>query len=317
MNNNLQPTQWGTFVVAGKHGPIDSATAAAQHANPKRSVKFTHVPTDPVVSEYRGKHPDRRVLTVDGKCIYPDETLYAHARIARKAGYPELVKAQLPPFAETLLIVGSGLSALPLLPEIIERAKTLPVMALKGAHDWLIDNVVTPTYAVASDPQQSRHDCFKRLNDETIYLLASQMHPDTWDYVRGRKVIIWHGETVREQRTLPEWQGVPLVWGGSTTGLRALTLGYLLGFRNEDLYGFDSCSQDGVYKLDGTMVRDKDREIEVFVGEKRFTSLVSMVPQVAQLRDVLAMLPGIKVNAFGEGYFQEHLAEGKRAGWPV
>lgn len=271
---------------------------------------------DPV-AEYRREHPDRLPLMMKGRCVLPDDVLYEHMRIAREQNLPQLAKAQWPPYEESVLIVGSGLSTVPLLGEIKARAATCAVMALKGAHDWLIDNGVVPTYAVASDPQESRHDCFKNLNDDTIYLLASQMHPATWPYMRGRKVVMWHSEQGADHKDREGWKGVPLVFGGSTTGLRGITLAYLLGFRSLELYGIDSCVQDGIYKLDGTPLREADAEIDVFVGERKFRTSLSMVPQVTQLRDVLALLPGIKVEAHGDGYFQEHLKAGKTAGWPV
>jgi uncharacterized Rossmann fold enzyme len=256
-------------------------------------------------------------LTVKGRCILPDETLYEHMRVAR-GRFPELVKAQVPPFAERLLIVGAGLSLLEYRDTIIERAKSEPVMALKGTHDWLIEQGVTPTYAVASDPQQSRYNVFKRLNDDTIYLLASQMHPDTWDYMQGRKVIVWHSEQRSDHRTREDWKDIPLVFGGSTTGSRALTLAYLLGFRNVDLYGMDSSvAYDGTYKIDGTKLREGDKALPVWVGDRMFNSALSLVPQVAQIRDVLMMLPGIKVEPHGDGYLQEVIRQGKAAGWPV
>lgn len=272
---------------------------------------------------YREKHPDRLPLVIDGKCIYDNDVLYRHAKAALQSGFPYLSKAQFPPYRDMLLVVGSGLSVEPFAEEIRKRSRwgfwhrPRPIMALKGAHDWLIERGVVPTYAVASDPQQARYDCFKRLNNKTVYLCASQMHPDTWVHLKGRRVIIWHSEVDLEQRKLPQWQNIPLVPGGCTTGLRAISLAYLLGFRNLELYGYDSCIKDGVYKIDGSTLRNGDRVTDVWLGEERFTTTLSLIPQVQGLMPTLQVWPGLKVTAHGEGYFQSALRMGKAQGWPV
>ena len=278
----------------------------------EKEKRFDRINSDPKVHEYRRLHPERLVFVVDGKCISSDEVLYAQCRVARAQRLPELIAA-LPPNGLSLAIVGSGPSV------DIEEVKKHhgPIMALKGAHDWLIERGITPHYAVAADPQQSRARCFKLLNDETIYFCASQMHPDTWEHLKGRKVIIWHSQNDAKQPDLPEWRGVPLVPGGSTTGMRAMPIAYLLGYRDLQLFGFDSSVKDGAYKVDGSPVKDGDSEITVWVGEREFKTCTLMIPQVEQLKDIARMMPGVKITAHGDGLFQEVLKQGKLAGWPV
>lgn len=270
------------------------------------------------VDIYRRAHRDRVLLKVKGSCIYDTPKLHEHARIAMRSGFPVLSKAQVPPYEDTLLIVGAGPSLTDCEALLLERiAAGDAVMAVKGAHDWLMDRGVTPTYAVAADPQPERARCFGQLNDETIYLCATQMHPDAWEYLRGRKVVLWHSETDGDQRNAPDWKGAPLVPGGSTTGLRAIVLAWLLGFRNVELFGYDSTARNGAFRVDGSTLRDGDALIDVWVGEKGFRAPLSMIPQVQCLMATLQMVPTMRVTAHGDGYFQEVLNQGKAHGWPV
>ena len=268
------------------------------------------------LEDYLVAHPERSLLEVKGRCVYNNEKLYEHAKAAISSGFPELRKAQWPPYALPIMIIGSGTSAKKELPKIRHLwQQGFPVMAVKGAHDWLMSNGIIPQYAVAADPKPERATIFKWLNDNTIYLCASQCHPDMWEYMRGYKVIIWHSETNLLHRNLDDFKDTPLVPGGSTTGLRALVLAYLLGFRKLELFGFDSCvAEDGEYKIGS---EDRDNEVDVFIGEKKYRAALSMVPQVQDLMPTLQLIPGVKVNAHGEGYFQEVLRQGKAQGWPV
>jgi hypothetical protein len=137
--------------------------------------------------------------------------------------------------------------------------------------------------------------------------------------MRGRKVCLWHCEIEIAQRTLPDWKGIPLVPGGPTTGLRSISIAYIMGFRTQELYGFDSCvTRERVLKLDGSLMRPEDGIHEVWVGEDGpYLTSLSMVPQVENLMGTLKAWPGIKVTAHGEGYLQAALRQGKAQGWPV
>jgi hypothetical protein len=66
--------------------------------------------------------------------------------------------------------------------ELIKKmqAAGAPVVAIKGAHDWLIDNGVIPDYALAIDPQEHRI-AFYKPHKAVQYMIASQCHPAMFD----------------------------------------------------------------------------------------------------------------------------------------
>jgi len=57
--------------------------------------------------------------------------------------------------------------------------------------------------------------------------------------------------------------------------------------------------------------------VEVELGDKKFQTTYGLYQQAQELRGTLYAMPNSKVNAHGEGLFQEMLLQGKKAGWPV
>jgi uncharacterized Rossmann fold enzyme len=272
-------------------------------------------------------------ITIDGACSVSADERYAHCARALASGLPVLTSTRDVYYPTPCVLVGSGPSAVKLLPEIKARyTRGEEIIALKGAHDWLLKNGVVPRAAIALDPQQSRAKCFKRPHREVLYLCASQMHPDTWEHLRGYKVLIWHSRIEEYQHDKKGWEKAYLVPNLSTTGNSALCLMYLFGRRHFELYGFDSSIPQMTswlsrlaarifgrpLKLDGARVPPGDQIVEVVAGEKIFQTTAALVQQAIELPQLLEQLPGkYTVNAHGDGYYQALLAEGKAMGWPV
>jgi hypothetical protein len=96
------------------------------------------------------------------------------------------------------------------------------------------------------------------------------------------------------------------VGGGTTSGLRAVNIGYLLGFRNFTLYGYDSCNRaDGVKRFTG----DKAGvSIDVFVGGptgRKFNCNMAMAQQANEFQKLFDVMGDITVDARGPGLIAE------------
>lgn len=231
------------------------------------------------------------------------------------------------------VIVGSGPSLPAFLEELREeRAKGRPICAVKGAHDWMVENGLEPDFFISCEPRERP---LKRINDRTTYLIASRCNPDLFDQLTGKQVVIWHsaaskgGIQPEDGRTSLEWDDLDLLdeceaWrgrfaigGGSTSGLRALYVGFLLGFRKFILYGFDSCL-------------DKDRDTKRFTGEKvgaawigdviadgrRFWCNGALMQQAIEFQEVYR-LPNISIEAKGDGLIAAILKGRAATGLPV
>jgi hypothetical protein len=259
-------------------------------------------------------------LTIDRTCVATSEERYAHCEAAIKSGFPVICGlGNIIITDRPCVIVGSGLSAVPLLEEIRERqAQGHEIVAIKGAHDWLIENGIIPRAAVAMDPQRARAKCFKRRTKGVMYLLASQMHPATWDYMRGYQALIWHSRIGVEQEKREGWADRVIFPCCTTSGHSAMALLYVLGRRNFELYGFDSSFAPGQpLKINVKRTPAEKATVAVCVGARQFLTTAAMASQAAEIQPLFQRLPEVKVTAHGDGYYQALLAEGKAKGWPV
>ena len=68
--------------------------------------------------------------------------------------------------------------------------------------------------------------------------------PSVLEALEGQRVTLWHGgfDIDAQLKVLEPYQHKPIVivGGGYTIGIRALTLGYHLGYRKFVMYGVDS-----------------------------------------------------------------------------
>jgi hypothetical protein len=115
------------------------------------------------------------------------------------------------------------------------------VMTCSGAHKFLVDRGITPTFHVEVDPRPHKVALIGQPCAETEYLMASACHPAVFDHLEGYDVKLWHifDQSAEALRMLPagEWA----ITGGSSVGLRTLTLARFLGFTNLHVFGMDGC----------------------------------------------------------------------------
>jgi hypothetical protein len=115
------------------------------------------------------------------------------------------------------------------------------VMTCSGAHKFLVDRGITPTFHVEVDPRPHKVALIGQPCAETEYLMASACHPAVFDHLEGFNVKLWHifDQSAEALRMLPagEWA----ITGGSSVGLRTLTLARFLGFTNLHVFGMDGC----------------------------------------------------------------------------
>jgi uncharacterized Rossmann fold enzyme len=242
---------------------------------------------------------DLNPLRLKTNCIASDEVLYEHMRSAMQRCLP--LHAEAEPHDKTAVLVGSGPSVKDQLESI--RKHTGTIIAVKDAHDWLIENGIVPHYAVAVDPQEHRWNCFRHKHPDVTYMIASQCHPAMFDHLHDQSVILWH-LYIRKGQTYPP--DSLLVTGGTTTGLRAITLFYSMGFRKFDLYGYDSCLQDGDLRVDGTKA---GKNVQVVCAGKTFTTTPEMASQANEFQELFGVMPDMEVKSYGEGLITAILAE--------
>jgi uncharacterized Rossmann fold enzyme len=241
-------------------------------------------------------------LKITGKCVAEDETLFANMDAAIARGYPQIKEAQ-PAKTGAILLVASAPSVKGQL-ELIKKMKAAgsPIVAIKGAHDWLIDNGVMPDYALAIDPQEHRI-AFYKPQPSVHYMIASQCHPAMFDNLEGCQVTLWH-PYVKKGQDRPK--NCMLIGGGTTSGLRAISLFYVLGYRQFELFGFDSCNDGELLRVNGEGLKEGDKLIEVKIDPQgeTFYCNTAMALQAEHFQTYYDYLPDATFNGHGRGLIQ-------------
>ena len=227
------------------------------------------------------------------------EELCSNIRSSLARGLPELAPA-LFTHDGTFVCVASGWSMPDYVEEIRAHQKAgRPIVAVKAAHDFLCENGIKPDLWVNLDPRD-RTSGIQRHNAHTTYLVASRCPPATFDTLKVRKVVLWHSWTEG-----PEFKalgaGKLAVGGGTTSGMRAINIGYLFGFRKFVLYGYDSCNRaDGIKRFTGEMT-GPTMDVYVGVEKRKFTCNAAMAQQANEFQMIYTVMPDITVEAVGPG----------------
>ena len=215
----------------------------------------------------------------------------------------------------TFVIAASGPSLANFGKEIREeQLKGRPVCAINGAHDWLLEQGIEPNLFVSIDPRDIRHD-IKKPCDNTIYLLASRCNPIVFDHLKDFPLMVWNAASSEEENAVFRKHKMRTLVGGlSTSGLRAVNIGYFLGFRKFVLYGMDSCNAaDGITKrVNGA---HSGQTIEVSVGGptgRKFICNIAMAKQAEDYNYLFSMMPDITVDIMGDGLLAAVEAERRK-----
>ena len=145
---------------------------------------------------------------------------------------------------EPFAIAGGG----PSIKYTIDTLKNFKVIIACGSsHDWLVEHGIRPTYTLILDPDIIAANYLQRPSPTCNYLVASCCHPRVFDVLKDYPVTIFHSTGPDPAWYIEQWDkhGLkevkkPIIGGGCTCGLRAITIGMLLGYRKLHFFGLDS-----------------------------------------------------------------------------
>ena len=260
-------------------------------------------------------------LAIKAKCVAGPEERLEHIKSALDRELEEFGPSKA--HDKEVCIVGSGPSVKKQLKRIRRmKERGAMILAVKGAHDFLIENNIMPHCALAVDPQTHIVRCFRKKLPEgdpgrPVYLISSQCHPEVFDYLSDQRVILWHLLATSTHKFL---DGRFQVGGGSTSGSRGLVLAWCMGFRKMHLFGFDSCLQgDGtnrLRKITGERWGGENEQVLELVCEgKTFYADPAMAAQANEIQEVIGMLEGAKIKAWGKGLIQTVVQANAEKGW--
>jgi len=195
----------------------------------------------------------------------------------------------------------------PSLNDTWEQLRDFPVViSCSGAHKFLVERGIIPTYHVEVDPRPHKTALIGPPQQDTIYLIASTCHAAVFDHLEGHDVRLWHVFDSAEDgiRTLPhgEWA----LTGGCSVGLRTLTIAGFLGFRDLHVFGMDGCEGPTGKHADAHPNQPKGHaECEYPAGSGRmWRTTPGMLAAAQGTWHELDQMPAVKATFYGEGLVQ-------------
>jgi hypothetical protein len=208
---------------------------------------------------------------------------------------------------EPVAIVGYG----PSLRETWEEIRQFKtVFSCSGAHPFLIQRGIVPTYHTAVDPLPGNTvRLIGEPHPSVKYLICSTCHPDVFDHLEGYDLTVWHCFPGEEEalRILPpgEWA----LTGGCDVGLRTIAVARFLGYRNLHIFGMDGSSptsENGRHA--GAHPNPNQATCVVEYEGRTFNTMPSMLEAARTVEHELRQLPDVKATFYGDGLIQ-HMAK--------
>lgn len=207
---------------------------------------------------------------------------------------------------QTAVIVAGGPSLKATLPELRKIANNSAVFACNNVAQYLIDHSIPPDFHVMLD---ARPECIEFIPrcEHVHCLYASQVDPSVIKRAlfKGHQVKLWNPAIGGIADYLPDDPKFDvLVGGGSTVGLKAIALAFLMGYRKIHLFGFDSCYQDDTHHAYQQPLNDGEKVISITVNGQEFKAAPWMVTQAHEFRELapeLVVKNGVELNVHGGG----------------
>lgn len=255
----------------------------------------------------------REDVKIEALCNTPDDVIRQNIRLNGQRGLPWVALGERDNAA---VIVGGG----PSLSNTLNFVKAFAdagatVFALNNAANYLNDRGIVPDWQIIID---SRPENIRFLKDFPAkgYILSAQCHPSLFDYLEGKNVLIFYpalgldGMTANKQDAvrdlLPkETLAAPLIVGMITSGLQALSIAHVMGFRQLHLHGYDSSdSDDGEAHAypQNLSTAEKKRLRAKFAG-REFSCSFAMYRQAEEFPRFSKMLAdaGSEIHVYGDG----------------
>jgi len=268
-----------------------------------------NIPPPPILHGMDGEQIPLHPVKMNAKANIAPTTTIRHMRSALRRNLPHFFR--LGPHKGEAALIGTGPSVEGQVDAIRERqADGCMIFAIKGSHDWLIERGIMPNVAVAVDGQEKIAKLYQKPDVTITYLISSQCHPLVYDALDGYNVVVWNCYTKKVMKYWQKWlkrkkrnDTFHFVAGGSTSGLRSITLAYLMGFRRINLFGFDSClnnEKDQLLKITGE--KNEKEMMVVVVDDRHFFCDPAMSCQGNELMPQVKGMTDMQIMCWGDGF---------------
>lgn len=181
------------------------------------------------------------------------------------------------------------------------------IYTCSGAHRFLIDRGIIPTFHVDSDPRAYKADILGRPHPDVEYLLASICHPTYFDKLEMHhaKVKLWHMLFLEPEifQFYPKMEWI--MTGGHTVGPRTIKLARMMGHANLHIFGMDgSTDNEGRTHANDHPNPPTDLDWIEYEGKRYFTN-PNWEDHAAILLQELDRMPEVQTTWYGDGLIQE------------
>lgn len=198
--------------------------------------------------------------------------------------------------------------------EIIELGKAGGLfVTVNGTYGWLIERGIKPAAQVMIDAREFNARFLDPIIPTCKYILSSQTANEAVSKVPKEQGWLFHSgdteivkecfdEFCKETGANREWYPV---YGGTTVVSRALVCLAMLGFRNVEVFGWDSCLRDGEHHAYDQKENDSDHVVSISIGGKEFKCHPWMVVQAHEfpklIQYILGPIPDFNLCVRGDG----------------
>lgn len=178
------------------------------------------------------------------------------------------------------------------------------IFATGNSYQYLKANGIQPDAHVLLDARPQNIEFVPRETCPKYY--ASQCDKSLLD-AAGADLICWHAhQECYKEHIKSHLSSAVQIGGGSTVGLRAIALAYVLGYRDFRLFGFDSCYADSHHAYQQAL-NDGEKTLEVKVGGQTYKCAPWMVTQAEEFKEVVSALVSMEctLSVYGEGMIQK------------
>lgn len=238
------------------------------------------------------------MLPVHVICNTSDELLYGNIEVnSRRPGQWQKV---VPEHDGVAVLCGSGPSLADHLDVIFEMQQAGgKVFAMNGAAKYLKNNGIYPDYQVIVD---ARAETAQLVGPAKQHLFASQVHPDC--FAKAPLAKVWHLQIGDIEDHFPEYKsGYCLIGGAASVGNCTTCLAYAMGYRDLQIFGYDSSNRDDRGHAFSQPMNDGDPQCVVKFDGKEYTTSLTMKLQAEKFQETSQALieAGCEIVIHGDG----------------
>jgi uncharacterized Rossmann fold enzyme len=180
------------------------------------------------------------------------------------------------------------------------------IITCSGAHKFLIERGIIPTYHTDVDPREHKITLLGNPHKDVQYLVASTCHPKYIDLLEGYNTKLWHTADNSDAVLSILQPDEFFITGGSDAGVRAITLAALMGYRNMHIFGIDGCYEGNTNKRHAAKhPNSKIAPYELEYEGKIYYTNIAMLESAKSVIKEIKILPAINAKFYGEGLVQE------------